>query len=84
MEEDGGGRKRREERRRVSHIPGLMHGAIDSGSLPEHWPRFKESTEGGMRGRSEGRTAFPRGLQRLVCVCAGGGECVIQSVVCIR
>lgn len=50
-QEDGGGRKRRVERRRVSHIPGLMHGVIDSGLLPAHCPHFKGKMEGGSRGR---------------------------------
>lgn len=53
-QEDGGGRKRRAKRRRVSHIPGLMHGAIDSGLLPAHCLHFKESVEGGRRGRRDG------------------------------
>lgn len=54
-QEDGGGRKRRGKRRRASHIPGLMHGAIDSGSIPEQCPHFNERVEGGRRGRSDGR-----------------------------
>lgn len=49
MEDDGGGRKRR-----VSHIPGQMHGAIDSGLLPAHCLHFKESVKGGRRWRRDG------------------------------
>lgn len=46
---------RRVKRRRASHIPGLMHGAIDSGLLPVHGPHFKENVEGGRRRRDGGR-----------------------------
>lgn len=61
-QEDGGGRKRRT----VSHIPGLMHGAIDSGLLPAHCPHFKESVEGGRRGKRDGGR---RGGGVYECVC---------------
>lgn len=48
------GRKRRvKRRRRMSHIPSLMHGAIDSGLLPAYCPHFKESM--GTQERVEGR-----------------------------
>lgn len=66
MRDVSGGRRRKEEkrvkRRRVSHIPRLMHGAIDSSSLPEHCPHFKESVEGGRRGwRDGGRSVCEEG-----------------------
>lgn len=51
----GGWRREREERAGCHTFQALMHEAIDSGSLPEHCPRFKESVEGGRRGRSDGR-----------------------------
>lgn len=57
----GGWRRKEEEGEEegVSHIPGLMHEAIDSASLPEHCPHFKESMEGGWReagGEEENRS----------------------------
>lgn len=47
------GRKRRVKRRRMSHIPSLMHGAIDSGLLPAYCPHFKESS--GQAGEGGGK-----------------------------
>lgn len=64
FQEDQEGRKWRVKRRRVSHIPRLMHGAIDSGSLPANCPHFKEREEGRHRregGREEEYTSMCKG-----------------------
>ncbi len=53
MRDVSGGWRRKEEDG-VSHIPGLMHGAIDSGLLPAHCLHFKEAAEGGKRRRRDG------------------------------
>lgn len=78
-QEDREGRKRRVTRRRVSHIPGLMHGAIDSSLLPAHSLHFKESMEAGRRGRRDGGRRG--GVYECVCVKKGGGRVALNSWV---
>lgn len=78
-QEDREGRKRRVTRRRVSHIPGLMHGAIDSSLLPAPSLHFKESMEAGRRGRRDGGRRG--GVYECVCVKKGGGRVALNSWV---